>query len=146
MSDRVHEKDAESVADGSALIAPVPRITIHAFCATGATEAAIEVASKDRRLLKAQVTTSSGGLGTALNLLRDQPSPNVIILESTDDRDALLAGLDQLAEHCEAGTKVLVIGHVNDVLLYRELTPRGASAYLIAPVQPLDTIQSGSEL
>jgi pilus assembly protein CpaE len=146
MSDRMHEKDAESVADGSALIAPVPRITIHAFCTTGATEAAIEVASKDRRLLKAQVTTSSGGLGTALNVLRDQPSPNVIILESTDDRDALLAGLDQLAEHCEAGTKVLVIGHVNDVLLYRELTRRGVSEYLIAPVKPLDIIQSISEL
>ena len=146
MSDRVHEKDAESVADGSALIAPVPRITIHAFCATGATEAAIEVASKDRRLVKAQVTISSGGLGTALSVLRDQPSPNVIILESTDDRDALLAGLDQLAEHCEAGTKVLVIGHVNDVLLYRELTRRGVSEYLIAPVKPLDIFQSVSEL
>jgi pilus assembly protein CpaE len=146
MSDRVHERDAESVADNSAIIAPVPRITIHAFCATSATEAAIEVASKDRRLLKAQVTISSGGLGTALSMLRDQPSPNVIVLESTEDRDALLAGLDQLAEHCEAGTKVLVIGHVNDVLLYRELTRRGVSEYLIAPIKPLDIIQSISEL
>jgi pilus assembly protein CpaE len=70
----------------------------------------------------------------------------VIILESSHDRAALLASLDGLAEVCDAGTKVLVIGHVNDVVLYRELTRRGVSDYLIAPIRPLDVIQAISDL
>jgi pilus assembly protein CpaE len=146
MSDTVHDNSADPAVDDGAVIAPVPRVTIQAFCATGATAAAVDVASKDRRLYKAQVTVSSGGLETAIEALRDQASPNVIILESTENRDALLAGLDRLAEHCEAETKVLVVGHVNDVLLYRELTRRGVSEYLIAPVRPIDLVQSISDL
>ena len=45
----------------------------------------------------------------------------------------MLAELDRLAECCDAGTKVVVIGHTNDVVLYRELLKRGVSEYLIAP-------------
>jgi pilus assembly protein CpaE len=70
----------------------------------------------------------------------------VVILEAGADRDALLACLDHLAEVCDAGTKMLVIGHVNDVLLYRELTRRGVSDYLIAPIGTLDLIQSISDM
>ncbi len=33
----------------------------------------------------------------------------------------MLGELDRLAESCDAGTKVVVIGHINDVILYREL-------------------------
>ena len=33
----------------------------------------------------------------------------------------MLAELDRLAECCDAGTKVVVIGRTNDVVLYREL-------------------------
>ena len=46
----------------------------------------------------------------------------------------MLAELDRLAESCDAGTKVVVIGHINDVVLYRELLKRGVSEYLIAPI------------
>ena len=41
---------------------------------------------------------------------------------------------------------MLVVGHVNDVLLYRELTRRGVSDYLIAPVDVMGIIQTVSEL
>jgi pilus assembly protein CpaE len=33
----------------------------------------------------------------------------------------MLGELDRLAEVCDPDTKVIVIGHVNDVLLYRQL-------------------------
>jgi pilus assembly protein CpaE len=68
------------------------------------------------------------------------------VLESGANPSTLLVHLDNLAEVCDAGTKVLVIGHVNDVLLYRELTRRGVSEYLIAPVGALDLIQAFSDL
>ena len=59
---------------------------------------------------------------------------------------SLLESLDRLAGVCDPDTKVVVIGHVNDVLLYRELMRRGVSEYLIAPVEHLAFIQSISEL
>ena len=57
-------------------------------------------------------------------------------------RDDILGGLDQLAEVCDAGTRVVVVGRVNDVVLYRELLRRGVSDYLIAPVGTIDVVRS----
>ncbi|MGH6683852.1 MAG: AAA family ATPase, partial [Pseudolabrys sp.] len=51
-------------------------------------------------------------------------------------------GLDQLAEVCDAGTRVIVVGRVNDVTLYRDLTRRGVSEYLIAPVGTIDVVRA----
>jgi pilus assembly protein CpaE len=128
------------------IIAPVPRVTIHAFCETPAIAQALEKASRDRRMQKASTQVSMGGTTAALAAYKEQPTPNVVVFESGQDRETLLAHLDRLAEVCDAGTKVLVIGHVNDVLLYRELTRRGVSDYLIAPVGTLDVIQAISDM
>ena len=137
MSD-AHENDR--------VIAPVPRVTIHGFCETQSVADALAVAALDRRLQRAQVTTAMGGAAAAVATFLQQPTPNVIVLESGANPSTLLVHLDSLAEVCDAGTKVLVIGHVNDVLLYRELTRRGVSEYLIAPVGALDLIQAFSDL
>jgi pilus assembly protein CpaE len=137
MSD-VHENDR--------VIAPVPRVTIQGFCETQSVADALAAAALDRRLQRAQVTTRMGGAAEAVATFRQQPTPNVIMLESGANPSTLLIHLDSLAEVCDAGTKVLVIGHVNDVLLYRELTRRGVSDYLIAPVGALDLIQALSDL
>jgi pilus assembly protein CpaE len=137
MSD-AHENDR--------VIAPVPRVTIHGFCETQSVADALAVAALDRRLQRAQVTTVMGGAAAAVATFLQQPTPNVIVLESGANPSTLLVHLDSLAEVCDAGTKVLVIGHVNDVLLYRELTRRGVSEYLIAPVGALDLIQAFSDL
>jgi pilus assembly protein CpaE len=41
---------------------------------------------------------------------------------------------------------VLVVGHVNDVMLYRELLRRGVSEYLVDPITPLQLMESISNL
>ena len=41
---------------------------------------------------------------------------------------------------------MLVVGHVNDVLLYRDLVRRGVSDYLIAPISPIDAVRAISGL
>ena len=56
--------------------------------------------------------------------------------------NSILGGLDQLAEVCDAGTRVIVAGRVNDVTLYRELTKRGVSEYLITPIGTLDVVRA----
>ncbi|MEO0618627.1 MAG: AAA family ATPase, partial [Pseudomonadota bacterium] len=77
---------------------------------------------------------------------QDAPTPNLIIVESMQERDGMLAELDQLAGVCDSGTKVVVIGHVNDVILYRELLRRGVSEYVVAPVSELKIMESISNL
>src|SRR5439155_1399277 len=72
---------------------------------------------------------------------RTAPTPNVIILE-TEGRGRILAGLDRLAKVCDSGTRVVVIGRVNDVTLYRELVRRGVSDYVIVPIGALDVVRS----
>ncbi|HEY8565119.1 MAG TPA: AAA family ATPase [Beijerinckiaceae bacterium] len=128
------------------VIAPVPRVTIQAFCETADVAAVIQAAAADRRMLKTHVKVQMGGPAAAVEAFRNAPTPNVIILESHGERSSLLGPLDTLAEFCDPGTRVLAVGHVNDVVLYRELMRRGVSDYLIAPVAVLDVVASISEL
>ena len=86
----------------------------------------IEKASQDRRLAKAHVTVQMGGVQAAAAFYRNASTPNLIIIKSLLDRRKW-GELDRLAEVCDPGTKVVAIGHVNDVVLYREVL-REASA------------------
>jgi pilus assembly protein CpaE len=122
-------------------IAPAPRVSVQAFCETVETAAAVQSAGEDRRLAKAHLKIQMGGMTAAIEAYRTAPTPNVIVLE-TGARNDILAGLDQLATVCDAGTRVIVIGRVNDVTLYRELVKRGVSDYAIAPVETLDVVRS----
>src|SRR6478735_7725077 len=122
-------------------IAPSPRVSVQAFCETVETAAAVQSAGEDRRLGKAHLKIQMGGMAAAVEAYRSAPTPNVIVLES-DGRNDLLGGLDHLATVCDAGTRVIVIGRINDVTLYRELVRRGVSDYMIAPVGAIDVVRS----
>ena len=122
-------------------IAPAPRVSVQAFCETEATATAVRSAAEDRRLGKAHLSTQMGGVAAAIDLYHTVPTPNVIILE-TEGRSDILAGLDQLASVCDAGTRVVVIGSVNDVAPYRELVRRGVNDYVVGPVGPIDVVRS----
>ena len=122
-------------------IAPAPRVSVQAFCETVETAAAVQSAGEDRRLAKAHLKIQMGGMAAAIEAYRQAPTPNVIVLE-TDGRSDILGGLDQLATVCDSGTRVVVIGRINDVTLYRELVRRGVSDYVISPVTPIDVVRS----
>jgi pilus assembly protein CpaE len=123
-------------------IAPAPRVSIQAFCDTVETAAAVQSASEDRRLGKAHLRIQMGGVTAAVEAYRSAPTPNVIVIESESRADGLLAGLDELSGVCDAGTRVVVIGRMNDVVLSRELVRRGISDYLIAPVGTIDVVRA----
>jgi pilus assembly protein CpaE len=123
-------------------IAPAPRVSVQAFCETVETAASIQAAGEDRRMAKAHLRIQMGGLTAAVEAYQSSPTPNVIILESEHGDDEILQGLDQLANYCDAGTRVVVIGRMNDVSLYRELVKRGVSDYLIAPVGTLQVVRA----
>jgi pilus assembly protein CpaE len=136
----------ETMEEARAQARPIPRISIQAFCESGDTSEALQIASEDRRLAKAHVSVHMGGAAAAVAHYQESPTPNLIIIESHLPRAELLNELDRLAEYCDAGTKVLIIGHMNDVVLYRELLKRGVSEYMIAPVSPMQIMESISAL
>jgi len=121
-------------------IAPAPRVSVQAFCATAETAASVQAAAEDRRMTKAHLRVQMGGVAAAAEAYRSSPTPNVIMLETDARGDDILEGLDELSEVCDEGTRVIVIGRFNDIVLYRELIRRGVSEYLIAPVSPIDVV------
>ncbi len=120
---------------------PVPRISIQGFCEFPDTGAALQRAGADRRLVKTHLSVQLGGIPAAVEYFQGQVTPNLLIVETRLGGREALYELDRLAEVCDAATKVVVIGRVNDVELYRELMRRGASEYLVAPLDPLHLIE-----
>ena len=137
---------SSSGAEPRVHIAPVPRISIQAFCETTEIAQVVEGAVSDRRMGRAHVKVHMGGAPAAVEAYRTAPTPNLILIESAGDRDVLVGHLDRLAEFCDAGTKVVVIGRVNDIVFYRELLGRGVSDYLVAPFAMLDLVRAISHL
>jgi pilus assembly protein CpaE len=136
------ESTLAEVAGREERIAPAPRVSVQAFCETVETAAAIQAAGEDRRMAKAHLRIQMGGLIAAIEAYQSSPTPNVIILETESRGEEVLAGLDQLAPVCDAATRVIIIGRMNDVALYRELVRRGVSDYLIAPVGALQIVRA----
>lgn len=125
---------------------PVPRISIQAFCETPDVSEVMEDARHDRRMTKAQVRVQQGGIRAARELYAQSSTPNLVILESQAEPAALLSELDALSQVCDPGSKVVVLGHRNDVFLYRELMRRGISEYLVVPVGLADILGTVSQL
>jgi pilus assembly protein CpaE len=114
----------------------IPKISAAAFCEDANLHAAVSAAAADRRMARAELKLHKGGAQAATALFKGMPSPNLVILESTADIGDLLEDLETLSRECVAGTKVIVIGHDNDVSIYRELLEKGVSDYLVAPLDP----------
>ena len=101
-------------------IAPLPHVAVQVFSETSQVVAVIEEASHDRRMAKAHLRIQAGGAAAAVEAYRNAPTPNVIVIETVNSGQALLGQLDELAGFCDAGTRVVVVGHVNDVQLDRK--------------------------
>ncbi|MBZ9844425.1 CpaE family protein [Mesorhizobium sp. CA15] len=125
---------------------PVPRISIQAFCETEGVANPVERAGEDRRMAKAHLKVHMGGIPTAIEFYQSAPTPNLILLESRSEPQQLLEQLGHLSEYCDPSSKVVVIGHYNDVGLYRELIRSGISEYVIAPVSMTDIVSVVSSI
>ncbi len=119
---------------------PVPRVAIQAFCDVEATAAIIDHAGKDRRMTKAHVKVQMGGIAAAVNFYQTATTPNLILVESRLEGMDMIHELEKLADVCDEGTNVVVIGHRNDVQMYRDLISRGVAEYLVAPISMSDVM------
>jgi len=138
--------DAESRVADAAAVRPVPRISIQAFCETPDVASTIEAAASDRRMSRAHVKVHMGGVAAAVEFYGSAPTPNLIMVENRQGADQLVQQLEQLAHVCDPGSKVVVIGGINDVALYRRLGQSGISEYLVAPISTVQVIKAIADL
>ena len=134
-----------SSADMAAL-RPVPRVSIQAFCETEGVAKPIERAGEDRRMAKTHLKVMMGGIPAAVSYYQSAPTPNLIMVESRAEPRDMMGHLAQLAEVCDPSTRVVIIGHYNDVMLYRELMKNGISEYMVAPVSLADIMGTISQI
>jgi pilus assembly protein CpaE len=125
---------------------PLPRITIGAFCTRPQVAKLAQAITRDRRMAKTVMSVAMGGVDAAIESLSAQASPNLLLIDHTGSPRQILADLDRLAEHVDAGAKCVVIGAINDITLYRELMKRGVSEYLTPPLTPVQLIRAISNL
>ena len=118
----------------------IHKLTIECFTSTAAVEAACRQMADDRLLAKSRVTIQPGGMAGAAAHYADHPSPRVMIVEEAGALEWMTANLGALAEVVEPGCKVIVIGTLNDIGLYRTLMSQGVSEYLVAPVGGRDLV------
>jgi pilus assembly protein CpaE len=137
------DEPAAEIAAGARLL---PRITIQAFCEHSQTAQLVESAIHDRRMSKVALTTHNGGIDGAVETYKSNPTPNLIIVETILAPDQIPVALERLAEVCDASTRVVVLGHVNDVLLYRELIRSGISEYIVLPATASQIVSAITEL
>ncbi|MCF6220852.1 MAG: AAA family ATPase [Robiginitomaculum sp.] len=124
----------------------LPRIAIHAFCERTETAATIQSTTQDWRMGRTNLKVYMGGLPAAIEYYKSEGTPSLIIFESRIRGQELFAQLEQLASVCDADTKVVMIGAVNDIKLYRDLMDQGLSEYLVPPFHPLTLIRSIADL
>ena len=128
-------------APEQSVVALIPRINFHAFCEGQGTAQVIQAVANDRRFSKAHVDVHMGGIQAATQVYHQQQTPDVLLVETSKSRDEVLVELGTLAQVCEPTTKVIVVGQVNDVILYRDLTRAGVSEYMVAPINELHIIE-----
>ncbi|MCW5700213.1 MAG: hypothetical protein KIT00_10270 [Rhodospirillales bacterium] len=80
-----------------------------------------------------QPDVNSGSISTAVQRLAGAPTPNRLLVDLSGCPDPM-ADLSALADVCDNGIRVLTIGDVNDVNLYRTLIAAGIDDYIVKPV------------
>lgn len=118
------------------------RIKIDIFVDGEDTKAVFEEAKQDRRLVRSKVNVFAGGLKAAPDYYQKATTPDVLIVEEVGNDKEMIEDLARLAEVCEPTTKVVIIGHLNDISLYRMLIQQGISEYLLYPINAAQVLET----
>ncbi|HEY9079925.1 AAA family ATPase [Magnetovibrio sp.] len=110
------------------------RINIGAFVLTDAVRDAVSALNEDRLFLRSTVAVQEGGMAAALDYLSQRSTPELLVVETTAMDEELFNELNALAEVCQPGTKVIIIGAENDINLFKTLIDQGISQYFLETV------------
>lgn len=132
--------------EAEAQILPLPPIAVHASWDRPEIADLLDTVSTDERVSRASIGIGRGGIDGAALHFASNPTPDLLILDTTLRGGVMLAALDRLIDVVGKTTKLIVIGAVNDVALLRGLTARGVCEYLVAPVAKDDLIAAACRL
>jgi pilus assembly protein CpaE len=104
-----------------------------ALIADDATRETLRAAARELGLNGALI--GEGGASAAATLLQTTTPPNILLVDISDSQDPIL-DLGAVVGLCGANTRIIAIGVVNDVRLYRALRDAHAQDYLVKPITP----------
>lgn len=110
------------------------RINIGAYVLTDAVRDAVDSLSSDRLFLRSTISVWDGGMTGALEYLSSRSAPELLIVESQAHGEALFEELNGLADVCQPGTRVIIVGAENDINLFKSLIEQGISQYFVDTV------------
>jgi pilus assembly protein CpaE len=118
--------------------AAAPRLQAMVFVRDRDSEGVIRQSLSDLGVADAEFT--SGGIDTAIVTLAQRGSPRLLVVDITGVAEPT-ARINALAEVCEPGVGVVVVGESNDIRLYRDLKQGGIAEYFFKPLvsNPLST-------
>ncbi len=76
---------------------------------------------------------ADGGIAGAIDTLVDAVTPRVLLIDISESSNPV-DDINRLAEVCQEGTRVVALGRVNDIELFRHLMQTGVDDYLVKPV------------
>lgn len=108
------------------------RPTLIAFLSDAQSEEAVQDGLSD--VLPGQLDLRRGGIRAAITAMQKQATPKVLIVDVSGDEQPL-SSLGELSNVVEPDVSVLVVGDIQNVDFYREVTRTlGASEYLVKPL------------
>lgn len=110
------------------------RINIGAFVLTDAVRDAVNALNDDRLFLRSTISVQEGGMASALEFLTQRSTPELLLVETTSMDEALFNELNALADVCQPGTRVIIVGAENDINLFKTLIDQGISQYFLETV------------
>ena len=110
------------------------RINIGAYVLTDAVRDAVNALNEDRLFLRSTISTAEGGMQSAMEKLNDRSTPELLIVETTSHGETMFNELNALAEVCQPGTRVIIVGAENDINVFKTLIEQGISQYFVATV------------
>lgn len=114
----------------------LPEASVSIFSTDAETLGVGAAMKSDWRFSRVCVDVQEGDVNMAAEVLKGQPSPNLLIVQTDVVDDNFMAGLGDLSGYCDEGTAAIVVGPVNDVSLYRKFIKMGVSDYLVRPIKP----------
>lgn len=126
------------MSEATSILLPSSRVDF--FALDDGTAAMAQKLAGDWRFARVGITVNRSGIDAAITHYAQTPSPELIVIETSDISDAFIQQLGNLAGVCAEGTDAVIIGPTNDVRLYRNLVGMGVRDYLVRPVKEDDIV------
>lgn len=111
----------------------LPKADVDIFGSSDALKKAVTEATAEWQLSRLNISYEDGVVETATEKYAEMTSPALVVIEVAGETSDLLDAIERLAQTCDPGTRAIIIGHQNDINLYRDLTALGVSDYLVPP-------------